>query len=177
MRCLLHPAIRHRSDRWSRPRGAPPCLEPLRRHFATRLLALAGVGAAAAATVLLFFPQCLAAPYAMLDPRLKTFFLSAVTEAQPIWSIVRHNPAMAVSYYATPALGLRPAHAGRCGATGLAACRRSSFWRSWSAAIAVSVWQVRGSMFAIPLATIPLAAWVGELQGAGRQQAAARRRH
>ena len=31
-----------------------------------------------------------------------------------------------------------------------------------AAAIAVSIWQVRGSMFAIPLATIPLAAWVGE---------------
>ena len=62
-------------------------LEPLRQRFATRLLALAGVGVAAAATVLLFFPQCLAAPYATLDPRLKTFFLRPITEAQPIWSM------------------------------------------------------------------------------------------
>ncbi len=140
--------------------AAVASLEPLRRHFATRLLALAAVGAAATATVLLLFPQCLAAPYAMLDPRLKTFFLSAVTEAQPIWSIVRHNPAMAVSYYATPVLGVvlliwkirrgRPTDAAIIVLAFLVA------------AIAVSIWQVRGSMFAIPLATIPLAAWVGE---------------
>ena len=67
---------------------------PLHRRLATRLVALACSGAAAAAAVLLFFPQCLAAPYASLDPQLKTCHLSAITEAQPIWSIVRHNPAI-----------------------------------------------------------------------------------
>ena len=136
-------------------------LEPLRRHFATRLLALAGVGIAAAATVVLFFPQCLAAPYAMLDPRLKTFLLSAITEAQPIWSMVKNNPAMAVSYYVTPLLGARPARL-EDAARRPDGSRQSSCWRFLAAAIAVSIWQVRGSMFAIPLATIPLAAWVGE---------------
>ena len=59
--------------------------EPLHRRFAMRVVALACVGIAAAATVLLFFPQCLAAPYATLDPRLKTFLLDGVDEAQPVW--------------------------------------------------------------------------------------------
>ena len=135
-------------------------LEPLHRRFAMRLFTLAGVGIAATATVVLLFPQCLAAPYATLDPRLKTFFLSAITEAQPIWSIVRHNPAMAVSYYATPALGLALlVWKVRRGRMTDAAIIVLAFL---AAAIAVSIWQVRGSMFAIPLATIPLAAWVGE---------------
>ena len=135
-------------------------LEPLRRHLATRLLALAGLGIAAAATVALLFPECLAAPYATLDPRMKAFLLSAITEAQPVWSLLKSNPAMAASYYATPLLalflvvwkmcrdGLRPP-----------AIVVVAFL---AAAIAVSIWQVRGAMFAVPLATIPLAAWVGE---------------
>ena len=74
MRRLLHSAIRDRGDRRRRPRGRRRPRTAARR-FATRLLALAGVGIAAAAAVLLFFPQCLAAPYATLDPRLKTFLL------------------------------------------------------------------------------------------------------
>ena len=69
-------------------------------------VALAVLGIAAAAVVLLFFPQCLAAPYATLDPRLKTFWLSAIIEAQPLWSVLQNSPAMAAGYYATPLLGL-----------------------------------------------------------------------
>ena len=133
--------------------------EPLHRRVATRLVALICTGAAAAATVLLFFPQCLSAPYASLDPRLKTYLLSAITEAQPIWSVVRHNPAMAVSYYVTPLLGLLVLiWKLRRGATGAAIVVLAFL----ATAIAVSIWQVRGAVFAIPLATIPLAAWVGE---------------
>ena len=150
-------------------------LEPLRRHFATRLLALAGVGAAATATVLLFFPQCLAAPYATLDPRLKTFLLSAVTEAQPIWSIVRTQSGDGCQLLRDAGSGRRPAHLEDT-ARRPDGSRQSSLLAFLAAAIAVSIWQVRGSMFAIPLATIPLAAWVGEWQGAGCEQAA-RQRH
>ena len=64
------------------------------------------VGVVAAATIVLLFPQCLADPYAGLDPRLKTFWLSAIVEAQPVWSVLKNNPAMAVSYYVTPLIGL-----------------------------------------------------------------------
>jgi hypothetical protein len=135
-------------------------LAPLRQRFATRFIALASVGIAAAAIAALFFPQCLAAPYATLDPRMKIFLLDGVIEAQPIWSVLRLNPAMAVSYYVTPVLALLLL-GWKMRRSGLAqpAIVVLAFL---AAAIAVSIWQVRGSMFAIPLATIPLCAWVGE---------------
>ena len=94
-----------------------------------------------------------------LDPRLKTYWLSAITEAQPIWSIVRHNPAMAVSYYVTPLLGLLvldleapPRRDGR-GNRGAGFSGRGDRRQH----LAGTRLDVRH-----PLATIPLAAWVGE---------------
>ena len=134
-------------------------LAPLHQRFAMRFIALAGIGIAAAATVVLFFPQCLAAPYATLDPRMKDFFLDGIVEAQPVWKVLRYNPAMAVGYYVTPLLGLllliwRLRHGGLAQPAVVVLA-------FLAAAIAVSIWQVRGSTFAIPLATIPLCAWVG----------------
>lgn len=132
----------------------------LRSTFARRLLSLAALGIAVGTVAILFFPQCLAEPLADLDPELQRFWLSAVTEAQPVWSVVTRNPAMAASYYVTPLLGLI--------VLGL------RIWKEGpkpavlvvgaflATAFAVSLWQVRGSMFAIPLATIPLASWVGD---------------
>jgi hypothetical protein len=131
----------------------------LRETFVRRLAGLTAAGVAIVAVAALFFPQCLADPYAGLDPRLQTFWLSAVTEAQPVWSVVAKNQAMAVSYYVTPLLGLivlgwRMRRRG-IGSAGLVV---AAFLAT---AFAVSLWQVRGAMFAIPLAAIPLSAWVG----------------
>ena len=151
-----------RSRRSPAPASRPPPLAPLRRRFATRLARARRRSASlAAATVVLFFPQCLADPYAGLDPRLKTYWLSA-----------DHRGAAALERAETQSGDGRQL---LCDA----ADRRSSLlvWklrRDGASAAgaagrgfpgrrdAVSIWQVRGSMFAIPLATIPLAAWVGE---------------
>ena len=67
---------------------------------------------------------------------------------------------MAVSYYATPVLGLLVLiwKMRRDGLTAAAILVLAFL----ATAIAVSIWQVRGSMFAMPLATIPLSAWIGE---------------
>ncbi len=103
-------------------------LEPLRRHLCDAACSHSPPSASRPPRPsLLFFPQCLAAPYAMLDPRLKTFFLSAIIEAQPIWSMLRYNPAMAVSYYATPVLGV-VLLVWKLRRGGLARCRQSSSW-------------------------------------------------
>ncbi|MDN2565316.1 GtrA family protein, partial [Aquibium sp. A9E412] len=130
--------------------------------------ALAGLGLALAAAALVLFPQCLGDPYAGLDPRLQRYWLSAVTEAQPLVSVLRNTPEMAASYYGTPllALGLTAAALWRGGPTRT----RLVCGGLLLTAVLVSVWQIRGAMFAIPLATIPLAAWIGRL----RAQAAAR---
>ncbi len=93
-----------------------------------------------------------------LDPRIKAWWLDAVTEAQPLWKVLSLHPAMAAGHYATPLLGLLSI---------AAAVRRSGLGRGTAlvaaflgAAFLVSVWQVRGSMFSIPLAVIPLSAFV-----------------
>lgn len=148
--------------------AAASAFPPLAGSFARRFLALALLGVAVAAAVVLAFPQCLADPYAGLDPRLRTFWLSAITEAQPVTSVLATNWAMAASYYATPLIALavlawrqRGAQASPAGWV-VAAFLATAF--------AISLWQVRGAMFSIPLGAIPLAAWVGD-----RRRAAASR--
>jgi hypothetical protein len=109
--------------------------------------------------VLSAFPQCLAAPYSGLDPRFQTRLLSAVSEAQSFWSIATHDWVTAVNFYVTPLLAL---------VVLAARLRRDGGQQNWilaaflGSAFAVSLWQIRGATFSIPLATLPLAAWIGE---------------
>jgi hypothetical protein len=124
-----------------------------------RILALGALGAAIATTLLIAFPQCLADPYAGLDPRLVRYWLGAVSEAQPALSVLRADPAMFAAYYVTPVIAL---------------CVMPLLWRRGESrematmaallatAFLLSVWQVRGSLFSLPLAAIPLAAWVAQ---------------
>lgn len=129
---------------------------------ARRLAALAILAAIIAAVAGTVFPQCLAGPYADLDPRLKTFWLDGVSEAQSLFAMLRADPARALGFYATPALAL---------ATLLWAALRGRAGRDEAivatflgAAVLVGVWQVRGAVFAVALATVPLAAWVGQMR-------------
>jgi hypothetical protein len=142
-----------------------------------RLAGLVALGGLAAVLLLTAFPQCLADPYADLDPRLQRYWLSAVSEAQSVISVLGSDPAMFAGFYITPIIAL-----GVCGWS--MALKQDA--RAWSVAAAflgvavlVSFWQVRGAMFSVPLAAIPLAAWVGGLRskaeikgGAPRQLAA-----
>jgi len=134
----------------------------LRENFSRRLACLAALAAVVAAAAILLFPECLQDPYADLDPRIQQYFLSNVTEAQPVWSFVLNAWPMAVNYYVTPLLGLvvlgwriltkRPSGPVLTVTAFLAA------------AIAVSLWQVRGSVFALPFGAVSLAAWVGDIR-------------
>lgn len=131
------------------------------RSFGSRLVALGLVGAGVAAVAVAAFPQCLADPYAAVDPRLREMWLDHVTEAQSVVDLARRDWTMLIAYYVTPALGL--------------ACLTVAAWRGATrarllvggflvAAFAVSAWQLRGSIFAIPLASAALAAAVGRLR-------------
>ena len=130
------------------------------RSLPHRLGGLLVLGLAVAGLVLFAFPQCLSSPYAGLDPRLKTYWLSAVTEAQPLTAILRDSVSMAASYYVTPLVAL---------VVSVVALGRGDR-KAWvvaaflGGAVLVSMWQVRGAMFAIPIATVPLAAWIGDLR-------------
>ena len=81
---------------------------------------------------------------------------------------------MAVSYYATPLLGAAPlVWKLRRGGLAQPAIVGPAFL---AAAIAVSIWQVRGSTFSIRWPPSRCAAWVGEWRARVRQQAARQRR-
>ncbi len=128
------------------------------RSLPARLIGLFVLTLAVGAAVVLVVPQCLADPYAGLDPRLRALWLDSVLEAQPLWRIVTKLPQNVLQHYATPLLAAIVL---------AAACRRQGMRRAEAillafllTAIAVSVWQVRGSLFSLSLAVIPLAAWV-----------------
>lgn len=133
------------------------------RTLIRRIAALALLGAFAAAATWHFFPQCLAAPYAGVDPRLKELWLDNVDEAQSLLQLLGESPGTVAARYATPLvalvlLGLR---------------LRRGAWRreDWLvfvmllSAFLVGAWQVRGTTFAIVFAVVPLAAWVGIWRG------------
>lgn len=147
-------------------------LQPARRTGVRRTIALAALGAGIAALCALAFPQCLADPYAFLDPRLRTYWLDLITEAQPLWSIVRENPGMIASHYLTPALALVLL---ALGLKGVPERARVVVAALLGMAFLVSVWQVRGSVFSLTFAVLPLSAWIASLRRAARENPGRRR--
>lgn len=138
--------------------AAIACIDGAYRTRARRLLWLALLGAAIAAVTLFKFPECLAAPYSTLDPRLHELWLDHISEAQSMFQLMVADPGVVAARYATPILAiiLMIARMARGG------------WRREDSIIgvllavsfAVSVWQVRGSTFSIAMAVIPLSAWI-----------------
>jgi hypothetical protein len=124
----------------------------------SRIAALALLAVVVGAAAVLLVPKCFADPYAGIDPRMRKFWLNGVSEAQPLWSMLRFDLAAVPQHYATPliAMGLLTAAVLR---TGLARTR-ATLIAFLVAAILVSIWQVRGSTFALPLAVVPLAGWI-----------------
>lgn len=124
-----------------------------------RLIALALLGGAVGAVILLLFPQCLSDPYSMLDERLRKDWLDHVSEAKPLSALIAEEPGKVVTRYITPLIGL----------VWMAVTLRGKPLRGQdvlvgavlATAFAVSVWQVRGSIFSIAFAVIPLSAWIG----------------
>lgn len=130
--------------------------------FGRRLVALALLGAAFAAVATLNFSQCLADPYAMVDARLREIWLDKIAEVQSVAALIRIDWTDLLIYYLTPALAILVlgVHMLRHGAT-----RAKLVYGGFLVAVfLVSCWQVRGSSFAVPLATAALALGVGELR-------------
>ncbi|TPN43030.1 MULTISPECIES: GtrA family protein [unclassified Mesorhizobium] len=125
-----------------------------------RLMALGLLALVLAAVMVFLFPQCLATPYAEIDPRLSQIWLGHIEEAQSIIQLVLDDPAMVVTRFATPlvAIVLMALHFSHGG------------WRRQDSlvgallvvAVLVSAWEVRGSTFSIALAVIPLCAWIAK---------------
>jgi hypothetical protein len=126
--------------------------------FARRLISLGVLGFAFIAVAKLAFPQCLDDPYAGLDTRLRENWLDGVAEAQSFLALARHDWAEILIYYVTPLLALF-VHSSAMIRSGLSR-KLIVYALVLAAAILVGFWQVRGTLFAIPLATVALAAWV-----------------
>lgn len=141
---------------------AAACRLAGRRGRSGRLAALAALAAASAAFVLLAYPHCLADPYAGVPPRLREYWLDWVREAQSLASLLAGEPATAAHYYATALIGLVLALVGTFRSGG--GRENLAVTILLAAALAVSAWQVRGSIFSLSLAVIPLSAWVGSLR-------------
>lgn len=140
--------------------AAVAATKSLSRTLPARAVALVILGAAVGGLLLFVFPQCLADPYAMVDPWLKANWLAGVSEAQSAGDLALHNPAELVTYYGYPVLGI--------GVLAVRLMRRKPkraelfLLAMVLAAFVVTLWQVRGSLFLFPLTAIPLAAWIAD---------------
>ncbi len=130
------------------------------RSAPARFAVLGTAGLLMGVATLLFAPQCLRSPLADLDPLLHQMWLSKVTEALSIGTLIVHKPEMVPGHYAVPLLALMV-----CIWKVVRSDRRTSYALMLAVlamAFAISLVQVRGSVFANLLAIIPLAAVIGE---------------
>lgn len=139
---------------------AAVALLPMSRAGRAPLLSALGLlGVVTGVVVVTLFPQCIASPYAQVDLRLHDLWLDHVAEAQSLRQLLADDPASVIGRYVTPLLALLL----------LGGRLMRGPWRRQHSLLAallgmaflVSIWQVRGSTFAIPFAAVPLAAWVG----------------
>jgi len=67
-----------------------------------RLLATSVTGGAALGSILWLFPQCLGGPYAEIDPVVAEKWLSQITEAHNIWTVIQASPLIATYHFMMP---------------------------------------------------------------------------
>lgn len=125
-----------------------------------RFVGLAAVGACVAAVLVIAFPQCLAEPYSDMPPRLRDYWMSTISEAQPIWAMLRGMPIIAANVYPPIFVALiwllwRITRRGFRTEDGFVAAFLVS-------AALVACYQVRGANFGLGFAMLPLAAMVAD---------------
>lgn len=138
--------------------AAAASLPSVRNSMTRRALFLVAIGLVVAAVTLTFFPQCLAKPYADMDPRLREYWMGSISEAQPIWAAVRTMPLIAANAFPPAIVALL------C----LVFSVKRNGLRAEDALVAaflvpamlVSYYQLRGANFALGFAIAPMAAMV-----------------
>jgi len=70
-----------------------------------RLLMTSVAGGSAFGALLWLFPQCLGGPYAEIDPLVAEKWLSQITEAHNIWTVIQGNPLIATYHFMMPFAG------------------------------------------------------------------------
>ncbi|SIQ26521.1 hypothetical protein SAMN05880582_1011297 [Rhizobium sp. RU20A] len=127
-----------------------------------RVGALALVAAGVLAITLKVAPQCLASPFATMDPLLIELWLNGIQEAQPFTSVLANEPTNLGTFYAT-------------GTLALIVClwrialndRRAQYLVLLPlllTAYGVTLFQIRGTLFLDLLAIITLSAAIADLR-------------
>ncbi len=128
----------------------------------SRLILMAALAVVVAVALIVFFPQCLASPYAGMDERVRTYWLNDVVEAQPFLGVAVHQPKLMAARYVTPFIAIL--------LIGFQLRSRRLRREEILAAVllvvafAVSLWQVRGSTFSVAFAVLPLSAWIAKIR-------------
>lgn len=138
----------------------------------SRLAAFAVLAGLIACVAIAAFPACLADPYADLDPVLRSYWLSAVSEAQSILTLLRTDLVTLAGFHITPLIALLVI--AWWALRGEVTLEKSVAAAFLAIAVLVSFWQVRGSMFSLPLASIVLSAWVAQVRTAAEADKGAR---
>jgi hypothetical protein len=75
-------------------------------HWQVRAAGVAATGLVAAAAFAAIEPRCLAGPFAMMDPTVRSLWFNHVSEMQPLWAVAWTSPPMGAAVAAFPAVGL-----------------------------------------------------------------------
>jgi len=124
-----------------------------------RLAVAVGLGVVAVAITAWLYPQCLAGPYAGVDPRVLSRMFGDIAEAQPLWERLALTPAVAISFTFSILLAV-PLTAWR--AVSVEGEQRVNWLIVLGLLVAASlvmIFQFRGARLAASLA-LPAAAWV-----------------
>lgn len=123
-----------------------------------RFAGLVAVAIVTGLMIIAFFPNCLSNPLADMDPRLRKFWLDGILEAQSAFTVMKRDPFMLPGLFGLPLAALLVCFAAV--RSNRARTAHLLFAIMLSAAILVTLWQMRGSLFALPFAAMPMAIWV-----------------
>ena len=125
--------------------------------FSRRLIAIALVGAATLASVVIVAPHCIGDPLGELDPLLRDLWLSHNSEVQPVSALSKTTANGVIAVTVPVALGLFAALIGASKDRGV----QQSRWLALACVIAIGfllgLWKVRVFTSVTPLAMTPLA--------------------
>jgi hypothetical protein len=139
----------------------------LHPHLLARLFASLTAGALLLGFFFRAFPDCVALPYASVDPLLKEVWLDRVEETMSLATIARIRPETLLGFYGLPVLTLVVATIVAVRCEPKARLRWAVGLATLAALFVVSIWEVRGAAAASLIAAPLLVAGVAALWRAG----------
>jgi hypothetical protein len=141
------------------------CLKPRTAQF--RFAGILSIGLLLGLLVIAAFPHCLSNPMLSIDPRIRKFWLDSVIEAQSVAGIARLDPFMLPGLFGLPLTALVVSLFASYKRIDLKA--HLLFCAMLTAALLVTLWQMRGALFGLPFAAMPLALWVARRSAAAEE--------